>query len=48
MSANYVARQLDYQMTEGWMQGDNATQAYFRPIETYAARFEEMIAEIVG
>ena len=48
MSANYVARQLDYNMTEGWMQGDAATQAFFRPIETNAARFEEMIAEIAG
>ena len=48
MSANYVARQLDYNMTEGWMQGDSATQAFFRPIETYAARFEDMIAEIAG
>lgn len=48
MSANYVARQLDYNMTEGWMQGDAATQAYFKPIETYAERFESMIAEIVG
>lgn len=48
MSANYVARQLDYNMTEGWMQGDTATQAYFRPIETYAERFEALIAEIAG
>ena len=48
MSANYVARQLDYNMTEGWMQGDAATQEYFMPRETYAARFEDMIAEIAG
>jgi sugar phosphate isomerase/epimerase len=48
MSANYVARQLDYNMTEGWMQGDAATQAYFQPIETFPARFEAMIAEIAG
>ena len=48
MSANYVARQLDYNMTEGWMQGDAATQAYFRPVETFAERFEAMIAEIAG
>ena len=25
MTANYVARQIGYNMTEGWMQGDNAT-----------------------
>lgn len=48
MTANYVARQLDYNMTEGWMQGDGATQAYFQPIESYGARFEAMIAEIAG
>ena len=48
MSANYVARQLDYHMTEGWMQGDSATQAYFRPIETYAERFDALMAEIAG
>jgi L-ribulose-5-phosphate 3-epimerase len=46
MSANFVARELGYHMTEGWMQGDGATQAYFRPIETFAERFESMLAEI--
>ena len=25
ISANFVARQLNYHMTEGWMQGDKAT-----------------------
>jgi len=48
MTANYVARQLDYHMTEGWMQGDGATQAYFQPIETFASRFEAMLDEIKG
>ena len=36
MSANYVARQVNYQMTEGWMQGDAAPNAYFRPLDTFA------------
>ena len=40
MTANYVARQLDYHMTQGWMEGDDATNAYFRPLATYAERFE--------
>ena len=46
MSANYVARQIDYNMTEGWMQGNNATEAHFRPLETFGQRFEEMLLEI--
>ncbi|MCX6046810.1 MAG: TIM barrel protein [Chloroflexi bacterium] len=36
MSANFVARQVNYNMTEGWAQGDRATNDYFRPLETYA------------
>lgn len=46
MTANYVARQLGYTMTEGWMQGDNAANAYFRPVETYAARLEEILLDV--
>ncbi|MEM7531164.1 MAG: sugar phosphate isomerase/epimerase family protein [Chloroflexota bacterium] len=46
MSANYVARELDYNMTEGWMQGVKATEDYFQPIDTYEARFEAMLVEI--
>ncbi len=43
MTANYVARQLDFNMTRGWGQGEKATHAYFRPVETFGARFEEML-----
>ncbi len=46
MSANFVARQLHYNMTEGWGQGDQATNSYFRPLETYAERFEALLLEI--
>ncbi|MBC7870018.1 MAG: sugar phosphate isomerase/epimerase [Chitinophagaceae bacterium] len=46
MSANFVARQVDYNMTSGWTQGDNAANAYFRPIETYAERFDALLSEI--
>jgi sugar phosphate isomerase/epimerase len=46
MSANFVARQLGYHMTEGWMQGDTATNDYFRPIETFEERFDAMLAEV--
>jgi hypothetical protein len=46
MTANYVARTLDYHMTEGWMQGEGATQAYFRPLETFRERFDILLADI--
>ena len=46
MSANFVARQLDYNMTAGWGQGDRATNDYFRPIETYAERLEALLLEV--
>jgi L-ribulose-5-phosphate 3-epimerase len=39
ISANYVAREVDYHMTEGWMQGDGATNAYFQPLATFPDRF---------
>ncbi|MDT8306129.1 MAG: sugar phosphate isomerase/epimerase [Anaerolineae bacterium] len=46
MTANFVARQLGYQMTEGWGQGDRATNDYFRPEESFAARFAAMLDEV--
>lgn len=46
ITANYVAREIGFNMTEGWMQGDNATNAAFSPIETYAERFGKLIADI--
>jgi L-ribulose-5-phosphate 3-epimerase len=33
-------------MTEGWMQGDSATQAFYRPLETFETRFGTMLDEI--
>lgn len=46
MSANYVARQLDYRMTEGWGQGDAATNTFFRPLETFEERFREILRDV--
>lgn len=46
MTANFVARQLGYRMTEGWGQGDRATNAHFRPIETFPEHFGEVLGEI--
>lgn len=46
MSANYVARQVGYHMTGGWSQGDKATNAYFRPLQTFEARFDEIVRTV--
>jgi sugar phosphate isomerase/epimerase len=48
MSANFVARELGYAMTGGWGQGDQATQAQFRPPESFAAHFDALLAEIAA
>ncbi len=48
MTANYVARQINYQMTEGWGQGDKASNNYFQPIDTFAERFDEYMANVVA
>ena len=46
MTANYVARQIGYTMTGGWSQGAKATDAYFKPLDTFAERFEELLYDI--
>jgi len=46
MTANFVARQLNYHMTRGWGEGDTATTEFFRPEETFAGRFDAMLGEI--
>src|SRR4051812_20174345 len=46
VTANFVARQIGYRMEKGWMQGDDATNAWFAPLATYETRFEEMLLEI--
>ncbi len=45
MTANYVARELGYHMTE-WGAGDRATQQHYKPIATYHERLNEVFAEI--
>lgn len=46
MTACYVARALKFKMTGDWSQGDAATQAHFRPIDTYAERLEAYLEDI--
>lgn len=48
ITANYVAREVGFHMTEGWGQGDAATQAYYRPLETYAPRINELFGLIAA
>jgi L-ribulose-5-phosphate 3-epimerase len=47
MTANFVARQLNYQMG-GWGEGDQATQNHFRPIESYRERLSEIFQDIMA
>jgi len=46
MTANFVARELNYHMTRGWGEGDSAVSQYFRTEETFAGRFDAMLGEI--
>ena len=46
MLANYVARQIGYNMAGGWGQGSKATIAYFAPAETFASRFDEYLRDV--
>ncbi|MBN8621231.1 MAG: sugar phosphate isomerase/epimerase [Anaerolineae bacterium] len=49
MTANYVAREIGYRMTDGWMQGQEATDAYFeQPVEVFAPRFDRYMADVRG
>ena len=45
MSANYVARQTGYAM-HGWGHGNRTTDDWFRPLETYRARFDELLGDV--
>lgn len=46
MSANFVAREIGYNMPDGWSQGDTATNDWFRPLDTYSERLDTMLAEV--
>jgi len=46
ITANFVAREVGYALTEGWHQGNNATNDFFRPIDTFPKRFEALLKEI--
>jgi L-ribulose-5-phosphate 3-epimerase len=44
MSANFVAREADWSIAD-WAEGDRTVNEAFRPIETYGARFGELLDE---
>ena len=48
ITANFVARELNWNMTRGWSEGQVATEKWFRPEETFAGRFEEMLLPVVN
>ncbi len=49
MTANYVTRQMNYDIGDGdWGHGERSSQAHFRPVETFADRFEEYLKDIKG
>jgi sugar phosphate isomerase/epimerase len=46
ITANYVARETGFNVTEGWMQGDRDVNACFRQVETFAERFDALLGGI--
>ena len=45
MTANYVARETGWAM-HGWGHGDKATNEFFRPLDTYEQRLDELLAQV--
>jgi sugar phosphate isomerase/epimerase len=48
MGANYVAKELGYGAADEWGPFDVATNAAFEPLETFPARFDELLTSITG
>lgn len=46
MGANYVGKELGYGATDEWGPFDVATNAAFEPIETFGARFDDLLIAI--
>lgn len=45
-TANYVARQVNYHMTKGWAEGNDTTEAYYKPLKTFHERFSDLLLSI--
>jgi predicted dehydrogenase/sugar phosphate isomerase/epimerase len=48
ITANFVARELQWSMTQGWAQGQAASEAWFQPEDTFAERFEAMLVPVAA
>lgn len=48
MTANYVAEELGYGRADEWGPFDDATNAAFAPLPTFAARFDALLARITA
>ena len=48
MSANYVAEELGYGAADDWGPFDAATNTAFAPLETFAERFDALLARITA
>lgn len=46
MSANFVARELDYSMHGGWAEGESAANSFFEPMETFRERFSDLLTDV--
>jgi len=46
VTANFIARECGYHLDGGWEAGQPAIEAYFRPPETFEARFDALLAEV--
>ncbi len=46
MGANYIAQQVNWNMTGGWGEGLEALRAYYQPEETFAERFDALIGKV--
>jgi sugar phosphate isomerase/epimerase len=46
LTSNYITRPCRYQALQGWAQGIQINNEYFRPLETFAERFGAMLADI--
>jgi sugar phosphate isomerase/epimerase len=45
-AANFVAREIGYNMPGGWGEGASAAAEWFRPVSTFAERFDDMLGEV--
>ena len=46
MGANFVARSANYRLSKGWGEGVDTTRAFFKPPETFEARFDALLNEV--